>query len=300
MRWLPLVSYKDPHIALGTISELLRNGSLTLFLGAGVSMSTKDFLNWVDLVRFCLKEKGISVSIEDDEPVDNLLSAMENVRDKCANEKEYKELVQKYLTGFISYDYKHAQNMLLIAIGSLVMSSKRGSIEEIVTYNFDDLLEWYFDFHGFNTQVVSEIPFLTKDSDVTVFHPHGFLPKLDKYKKSTHFIFDKFSYDLTVGNDKYPWFSLCNQLLMNKIALMVGISGNDPAIRTLLTRTHADLSKMGCNRPVAFLLSKHDSIKNDQEYFKRGIIPLGFDSHDDIWTFLLEVCRQASITSSLP
>ncbi|MCK5347679.1 MAG: hypothetical protein KAR20_29930, partial [Candidatus Heimdallarchaeota archaeon] len=200
MEWMPLSSYQDKHIALDTLSLLLRKGSLCLFLGAGVSKSTGQFPSWVELVRFCTEEKNIIQDIHDDEPIDSLLMLMDSVRRKCASPAEYKEVVQSFLSQNFERTYSHAQNLLLIAIGALAMSSRRGSVNDIITYNFDDLLEWYLGLHGHMIQVITELPYLHEDVDVRIYHPHGFLPSNEIYKNSSHFVFDQFSYDMTIGN----------------------------------------------------------------------------------------------------
>lgn len=300
MDWMPLTSYQDQHIALGTLSNLLKKGSLSLFLGAGVSMSTGQFPDWAGLVRFCLQAKGISKDIQDDEPIDNLLESMDSVRRECASPEEYKQLVHSFLSGKFEQNYSHAQNLLLIAIGALVMSSRRGSIEDIITYNFDDLLEWYFDLHGHKTQVITELPYMHEDSDVRIYHPHGFLPANTKYRNSSHFIFDQFSYDMTVGNDKSPWFPIVQQILFRKVAIMVGLSGKDPAIRALVAQTFEKLKENHNTRPVAFLLIRNKSLGDPAYFIERGIVPLGFETHEDIWKFLLNICQKATLNSGSP
>lgn len=290
----PIQAYTSPEIASETLTELLLNGSLCLFLGAGVSQSTGTYPSWHTLVSHCIKGVGIDYPLTDHPMAEELLIAMDVVRENLKGE-DLKILVQQFLQKDFILDYSHAQNMLLIALGALVMTSKRGSIDEIITYNFDDLIEWYFDLHGYQTQVVSHLPYLAKSSDVTVFHPHGFLPKSTKYNISDHFIFDQLSYDLTIGREDNPWYALSKQILLSKVAIMVGLSGDDPAIRTLIARVNEHLKEANSSRPVAFLLNIKTSIDKPTAYYtSRGIVPLGFDTFEEIWHFLLGVCQNAA------
>src|ERR1035437_7294833 len=52
------------------------------------------------------------------------------------------------------------RNDLLIALGALLMGSKRGSVTEVLNVNCDDVLNWYLALHGFDTQVVTRLPSL--------------------------------------------------------------------------------------------------------------------------------------------
>jgi hypothetical protein len=294
MDWLPLRMYTDKKVAVQTLASLLQKGSLSLYLGAGVSVSSGQFPSWVDLVRYCVKEVGIAKDIKDDEPIDSLLDAMDSVRRKVSDPEQYKELVRTFLSGRFILDYSHLQNYLLIALGALLMPSKRGSIKDVITYNFDDLLEWYLGLHGHDIQVVTKLPYLYEERDVKIYHPHGFLPKVSKYDISEHFVFDQFSYDITIGREGSPWFSFCKKNLFEKVALMIGLSGKDPAIRVLLSQTFDELTKLHMTRPVAFLLNRSESVTDTDYFLERGIVPLGFDSFDDIWQFILSICQEAS------
>jgi len=292
----PVDTYADWNIALDTLAALLKRQSLCLFLGAGLSASSGEFPTWVELAKLCASNAGKDTSaVTDDMPINDLLKLMESVRDTFSDFEHYKEHVRKYLNEKFAFSYSHATNMLLIAIGALLIPSSRGFINEVITYNFDELLEWYLNLHGFKVQVVTDLPFLYEACDVRIYHPHGFLPKSPHHKSAQHFVFDSFEYDLNVGNSAFPWYQLCNEMLLRKIGIMVGLSGNDPAITSLVARTYSELEKKGKGRPIAFLLNRKASITNETSWYtKRGVVPLGFDTYDDIWTFLLNVC-QASL-----
>ena len=290
----PIQAYASPKIANEALTELLLNGSLCLFLGAGVSQSTGSYPSWRTLVENCIVGANIKHQLPENPVTEDLLVAMDVVRESL-REEDIKTLVQRFLQKDFTLDYSHAQNMLLIALGALVMTTRRGSIDQIITYNFDDLIEWYFDLHGYKTQVVSKLPYISQNSDVTVYHPHGFLPKSTKYKQSDHFIFDQLSYDLTIGRDDNHWFALSKQILLSKVAIMVGISGDDPAIRTLISRVNEQLIATNSSRPVAFLLNRATSIDKPLSYYtSRGIVPLGFGTYEEIWEFLLGICQNAA------
>lgn len=293
--WQSFKSYVDnPNLSLGNLGPLLGAGSITLFMGAGVSMSSGKYQNWPNLVRSCTSELGLNKNIDDDEPIDNLLKYMSEVRRKLNNESEYRNFVNKHLNADAELDYADMANLLLMSVGALCMGSKRGSINEVVTYNFDDLLEWYFSLNGFVAQPVTDLPYLARNPDVTVYHPHGFLPKLTQASNSKTFIFDQLSYDRTIGNETDPWFALCKQILLRKIAIFVGLSGKDPAMRTLVTRVYDSLRSEGQNRPIGFLLNLDSKIEDKDDLLERGVITIGFKDYNEIYEFLFSICKNAT------
>jgi len=290
----PIDGYTNQTIALDTLAELLYFDCLSLFLGAGISQSA-GYPGWVDLVQSCLTEKGISFNVDSTSSTADILRAMELVKGKCADDKEYRQIVKHYLQKAFVLNYSHAQNMLLIAVGSLAMGSRRGSVSDIITFNFDDLLEWYFDLHCIKTQVISSVPYLNVTSDVTIYHPHGFLPKSTKYTDSSQLIFDALEYDLTIGDESNPWNKVCKNILSNKVGLMVGISGKDPLINNLVATTNKYLHTHKKDRPVTFLLNRKSSFDlTEKECFRRGIVPILFNTYDEIWEFLLSICQRAA------
>jgi hypothetical protein len=124
---------------------------------------------------------------------------------------------------------------MLSAIGSLVMSSRRGYVANVVNFNFDDLLEIFLEFHGFVTDSVFKDRHWAGNHDVTIYHPHGFLP-LDKRHPSSD--------DITLGTDDYLtvmlpdarnlWRPLLQTFLRTHTFLHIGLSGKDPNLQSLI------------------------------------------------------------------
>ncbi len=118
------------------------------------------------------------------------------------------------------------------------MGSRRGRIREVWTLNFDDVLKWYLRVNGFVSQVITEVPSLLKDADVSVYHPHGYLPS-DPHngKASARIVFDDTSYaNRLVGTDE-PLREATRNILASKIVLAVGLSWNDDILKNLVIDT---------------------------------------------------------------
>src|SRR5690348_9470103 len=113
---------------------------------------------------------------------------------------------------------------LLISLGACLMGSRRGSITEVLNFNFDNVLDWYLKLHGYTTQIVSEIPSLRTDVDVTIYHPHGYLPKdVPRGEFSKFLVFSQDSYDARVARfETDPWIAHFRHTLRNREILFVG------------------------------------------------------------------------------
>jgi hypothetical protein len=182
---------------------------------------------------------------------------------------------------------------MLIAIGALVMASARGSIGDVFTLNFDDLLEWYLELHGFKTQVVSEFPaYLRGDVDVTLFHPHGFLPLLSSAHPASEWLVlshQELVQRLAAGADS-PWPTLLGSRFLTKRFLAVGTSMNDLDIDVHLARARAAIDK----GPLGFVVDVGISKDRQEELMEVGLVPVVLDAYDEIPDYLLRICRKAA------
>lgn len=283
----------NKDLAATALADFLINGSLALFIGAGASKN-RGLPLWWELVKKCANDANIKGNkIDKNTNTETLRQIMEKVKDSINNDEDYLEIVKKNLYSRFDDKMNVISEKLLIAIGALLMKSKRGNISEIITLNFDDILEWYLGLHGFSTNVVIDLPYLKNDSDVTIFHRHGFIPyKSNKIKKSNTIVFDEYSYDENYSEDN-EWNRLIFQILNTKIVIFLGLSGNDPIFRKILIPSKKNLEKF---RPTGFWLSKkREKNLKDNDYFKkRNIVLLTFSKYDDIHLFLLKICQIAS------
>jgi hypothetical protein len=184
---------------------------------------------------------------------------------------------------------------LLLSLGALLMGSRRGSIAEVLNFNFDNMLQWYLGLHGFTTQIVTEFPMLRKDVDVTVFHPHGYLPKDSPSSEfSKKLTFSQYSYDETIAHFESDLRVVQTvQILRSKEILFIGLSGNDPIFGPLLVKV---VPEIGRSRYTGYWFfgpgvdpQVIDAVRS------RNVVPLKFDSFQEISEFLLTVCQEAAI-----
>lgn len=114
------------------------------------------------------------------------------------------------------------------------MASSRGSVSEVITFNWDNLLELFLSYHGFVTDSVYEETHWANSVDVTVLHPHGYIPINSKEKCSADIVFDQLSYSNVIGDTSRPWRQRLLTILRTHTCLFIGLSGDDPNLDSLL------------------------------------------------------------------
>lgn len=285
--WEDVGAYADDHdAAVRDLSRALYTGELALLLGAGISKAF-GLPSWPQLVRDCLGSVGTPFAhIPDDAPFDVLTKSAGVFHEACKAEQQYRALIKQHL---YAKHQRQTTTPLLTAVGALLMGSRRGRIREAWTLNFDDVLEWHLRRHGFVSQVVTEIPCLLRDVDVTIHHPHGFIPFGDTTRGSTDIVFDDRSYaSRSVGVDQ-PWRTAVQWALRSKVFVALGLSWSDGLLRTLLLESSGQIK----NRPTAFWFFGSGQTVDKEECLRHNVVPLVFANFDDYAPFLLRVCEGA-------
>lgn len=284
--------------SIEVLSDALTGGYLSLFIGTGISkFSTPQFSTWQNLVASCCKKALVTYDPAKFSPYANdyLLDLIDEVEDKV-DANEYLNIVNDCLYDGISYNISTLQTDLLIAVGSLIMGSIRGSATIVINYNFDDLIEWYLSYHGYRIEIISTYPDIIRASDVTIFHPHGFLPSQKKFEKfrTDKIIFSHRSYRSANTDPCSAWNEIQRTILSTKCALFIGMSGDDAHIQNLCHYTYSHLLQK--KRIIGFILLKRDNknLETEKANKRIGLINLYVDDYPDIPNKLLEICRLAS------
>jgi hypothetical protein len=297
---LTLRDLRDREISIQFLASTLRRGELALLLGAGVSANI-GLPNWDALVTGC--ETDVGLTSPAGRSPQQLMQAIDKVRRQLDELDDGRTLLDVVRSNLYSKpdlersDYSQGvmQVPLLIALGAIVMASARGSVSDVFTMNFDDLLEWYLHLHGFRTQVVTEFPtYLRGDVDVTVFHPHGFVPLVeDKYAASDWLVLShqQLLDRLSASGDE-PWPALLRSRFLSKRFLAVGSSMNDIDIGIHLRRA---LVAHGGRGPLGFVLLVGAEQDQCDTLLENGMVPVVLDDYADIPKYILEVCQRAAL-----
>ncbi len=290
------------------LAQRLRNGQLVLFLGSGASKSI-GLPIWFELVRSCCAKASVNVRITSRSSTTELQHIMSQVRHKCEEgasdafeaKKKYFSLVREALYEQLPPTWVTNHKMpLMRAIGALVMGSRYGTINDVVTYNFDDIVETYLQYHGFTAQSIADLPSLTTDCDACVYHPHGYLPqKGDHFSK--RIILDRQSFSQQLGiasEDNQMWRDTLIQLLSIKQALFIGVSGQDNLLDVAMPAVVNYIRDSPDRRAVGYWLFGSPVSNEVRQHINETYMGavLTFPDYDYIPEFLLKL-RRMSIQS---
>jgi hypothetical protein len=294
--WLAPDQYSaDLDLAADALGTQLYRGTLGLMLGAGTSKGL-GLPNWWELVQLCRKEVGLPYeTIHAETSNEDLRGMVDEIEGKVGEPTKYREVVRRSLYEGAKGEEHFLSQRLLIVLGAMMMKAQRGSIAQVITLNFDDILERYLRLHGFRNQTVVTLPCLLHSADVTIYHPHGFLPVDPAQDEGGRLIFSQYSYDQLLAPEVDPWRYLTKSLLLSRVVLFVGISRNDPELGPLLVGVKRELASAGNTRPIGFwLLRAGDDDKTKQWLLDRNVSPLVLPSYEEYPRFLLKVCQCAA------
>jgi hypothetical protein len=275
----------------------LRSGQVTLLLGAGVSMGL-GLPSWGDLVCNC--EAAAKVAVGDaEDTAEGFMVRMDIVRREVNDEERFLELVRIGLYGAElveegTYDVEKLTALpMLNALGALTMSSARGSVAEVYTLNFDDVLDWYLHLHGFRTQTICDLPTLVgAAADVRIFHMHGYLPLNEHHQNSETIVLTRRDFVKRLAEDSSaPWPALIAGNLLSKILLVVGTSMSDIDMAMLLERAKKVVAG---TRTLGFVVGANMSAAKCDDIIEAGLVPITLASHEAVPVYLLSICQRAA------
>lgn len=295
----PLADIALPDNAREYLAEVLLNGSLFLLLGAGVSRGALDLPGWRELVEKCEEEAFGKPNPEaDSRSSQDLMDSMSAVKDTVPSASEYYDLIRRGLYGedraaTNEYSEEALFDPLLVAIGSMVIRSSRGSVADVLTFNFDDVLEWYLHLYGLRPQVVTEMPRpVSTNVDVRIFHIHGFVPLTTRHQQSAALVLSHDEYlRRLAGLEGSAWSTMTLDRLNTHVFLAVGTSMRDLDFDVLLAKASA-LNTSG--RPLGFVLDVDVSPNRQAQLRRHGVLTVNFDDYAEIPSFMLSICRRAA------
>ncbi|HEX8572985.1 MAG TPA: SIR2 family protein [Allosphingosinicella sp.] len=284
-------NWENETTLIGYLARQLIRGRLGIFLGAGIS-TFYDLPDWRTLLsELCLRNSEAPLTPSED-PVAKAgyLRAKYYADDPI----RFKNDVKSALYRGKSLDFARIrQSDTLSAIGSLVMSSKRGSAAKVFTLNYDDLLENYLEFHGFTTESIWNGRHWAQNEDVVIYHPHGFLPLAAKQDSD----------DIILGSKQYfnimrspLWRPILDTALRTHTFLYIGLSMTDLHLRDLvsdLTPNHAISEERAVYHGVRFAIrGERDEIGTTLK--GEGLYTYLLDDYEPgLADFLFKICQAA-------
>lgn len=275
------------------LASQLRQGRLALFIGAGISVPL-GLPAWEMLLQRLFKSKRMKP-----DPKDTLEKQAEVFRSKfyASDHLGYVAAIhnalykQPFKVGF----EEMRSNATLAGIGSLVMASRRGRVAHVITFNFDNLLEIYLQYHGFVVRSIGEEVAWAGIADVSVLHPHGVIPFSEPKRASSKIVFDRTSYAKAIGDEKNAWRQQMLCILRSHTCLFIGLSGDDNNLLSMLIDSysrHASLANNTVFWGITFTTRATDpgNIWEPNGVFRKKIK----NYENDLPRILFAVCRQAA------
>lgn len=282
-----------------------REDHCTFFLGAGVSMDAGG-PSWELLLRTIMR-KYKKIGRQGD---------FEKIYESCgmspiilgryvASNTKILELITGYLQQYVLYKGVHPEDSELIkAICEAIVGPgdderivAAGSVESIITYNYDDMIETALEKRGIQVARVYLKNRIKKD-EFPVYHVHGIIPQENQGLISTPILGEKEYHQ--VYRESYQWSNV-EQLhaLDRNTCFFIGMSMTDPNLRRLL-----DISRTGSdndNRHFAFLqrkpLFKSEEVQKNEMHFKTiefqlsdlGVQVIWYEDHKEIPDFIRRI-----------
>lgn len=230
-----------------------RDGNMTFFLGAGISMNN-GLPSWRELVTTMYFKYMAAESWGNLRPFSNYLYvASRHYMDKMKESTDI--VIRKLKTGWTEQEYSESlwdslYSMRQMAPGynidslpghiTNVVKNDPRKIRSVITYNFDDILEEAFEQKGFNNYcVIYDRVTQQEPNKLPVFHVHGYVPFNDNPEKKIfgRLIFSEDDYN-NLFNNPNNWANFVQiNSLSSSTNLMIGLSLNDRNLRRILDIT---------------------------------------------------------------
>lgn len=277
-------------------STILKDGQLSLITGAGVSVPL-GLPKWITLVRrLCESSQKDEirnlVAGKDDSDL-NLKLISEKFKDSFNDNNEYLEEIQRILYDKIELNLDTVHKPMMTALSSLFVGNYKGRVKRVVTYNFDNLLNWYLSVLGLSVNTEYDNQAIDSNEDCNIFHVHGILPhpsSFSKVKKSKSIVFSQDEFEDNIRDRTGIRILKIRELLTRGCFLAVGVSYttllNDikPEINVLKNKLYLNKSDDEFQRKLPFGITiqaterggKEKLLNEDDEnsLLKLGIITL--------------------------
>jgi hypothetical protein len=262
---------------LNRLAGIYRREGVVLALGAGVSIGM-GIPNWDELVSglfVSLVTQQLTDSVDEEQAVElaqavrsmgnesPLLSARylrKGFEDGNAGDpRAFQQALSAALYGHSSGS--GMPSPLLRELAKLCMPLRTGAkVHSVITYNFDDLLEQELTSEGINHRSIYTARQHPSETELPVFHVHGFLPQdVEKFDglEDGLLAFSEEGYH-QLFKDPYHWTNVSQlQAFQQHICLFAGLSLTDPNLRRLL-----EYAAVSHDDPRHFVFMKRASVKD--------------------------------------
>jgi hypothetical protein len=285
-------SWEDEDLLQNHLGTQLLAGRMALVLGSGISQPF-GLPGWEAL----LDGLYATAAVPRPQELTTNQQAELFLIEHCDRDKtRYRAIIKKVLYANLDIS-SWAANPALVGIGALAMSSARGNAGNIITFNFDDILEMYLESHGFVVDSVVESKFWDSNADVQVYHPHGLLAFRPEVTDSASIVLEQMAFSAALhGEPGRLWRSKMLGILRTNTCLFIGLSGADSNLESFLYECRND--HVAYRDELAYWgvrLTTSNSDAEDQIWAERGVATWRLaDYNKALPSFLLAICRTAA------
>lgn len=284
-----------------SLANYLNRGKLGLFLGAGVSYAL-ELPCWEVLVKRAIEVVVPGTTVSSD--INELKRLSSLIKSSSANQAAYLELIKKKLYEKTPFDFKLASKEMLIALTSLMVGKVRGNVKNVVTLNFDSVIEWYLKVNGLNANVVTKNHLAESLSDIDILHLHGYLPHDATLGfSSDEIVFTKEEFEDRERGLSY-WKDLMNDFYRRHVFLAIGVSPDSicddvaPYLR-VHNKDWYDIQGVSRKHPYGVAILTRATTEQQNTMISAGIIPCVISDKDKIPPAIFEIAQKATAKTKL-
>ena len=271
-------------------------GNISLFLGAGVSMAA-GLPGWNTLLERMLSETNGYQDHLDSTDLDNISNACgfssivlgrfvkayhENHGSSNLSKDKFIAIIRNAL--YKDFDINQKSDLLC----QLTRLIKTGYISEVITYNFDNILETYLE--NDNIECYPIFKNNAPQQRFPIYHVHGFIPQQKEDLDTPMPVLSEEQYHEVYAN-AYNWGNIEQLHALNRTTcFFIGLSMNDPNLRRILEISHHEADEQ--ERHYVFLSrqTKFKTEKKDKCYQyvqtkilnRLGLNVIWYDKHDEL------------------
>lgn len=253
---------------INELKSALHSNRLTLVCGAGISVSA-GIPSWntllLSMLNRCVTNK-YKFSVESAQqflPTSNIILGKYL---KLMLGKDFETTLKECLYDQLAEDQTYLgkkvykETALLHELINLLRPKRNsGSVESVITFNFDSLIEDTLNKYGIENQAIFDEGMIAKSKYIPIYHVHGYLPQEGDIK-TPNVVFSEEAYH-TQFIDPYSWSNLVQLYkYMENTCLLLGLSITDPNLRRLL-----DISKRknSSTQLRHYIIKKKPSVNDD-------------------------------------
>lgn len=226
-------------------ADFNQGNDISLFLGAGVSMAA-GLPGWNALLERMLSDANLPGHL-DGKDLSQISGACgsssivlgrfikayhENHSRPDLSPKKFTDILHDAL--YKSFDNK-TKSPLVTRLTELI---KTGRVSEVITYNFDNILETYLDQE--NAAYYSVFDNNAPQQGLPIYHVHGFIPQNKEGIDTPMPVLSEEQYHEVYAN-AYNWGNIEQLHALNRTTcFFIGLSMNDPNLRRILEISHRE------------------------------------------------------------